>query len=418
MAETLAQPLETERLYPPPVPDLPPPVTEGGQPIDSNPLPPPPEIAPDPGPAPVPPKRRRSPGETNDSPEDPAGTEIRYRDAELLGKSFRIRRSVHEAGTKSIKTWQAAGARIKNALDSPGKALKNFAFKRARNSYQRKLKRQEAAKNQLIKDRRQGSVDKAKDKMDNRAVKVQEHIERMDKRTAAVHENADRRRQEYKDELKNRRQRALARKALREQLRKDGASRSEAKAILAEISSEHIDRVGKVAISTEASKLKLSQAARSKKRAERRHQKTDKKIDKTYDRIVNLERQAKGASEIATEIANVKIPQTRKRIGQLKKRLSSMEENSDARLAVQEDLKNAEAILSRHEANLQYWYNVGKNSRNKGEDKDKKLAELRLQRARHLGQIALADQRVTAKKAVSSSYQKRLEQTLQEVLNN
>ena len=47
--------------------------------------------------------------------------EVQYMNTELLGKSFAVRRSIQEVGTQSIKVWQGLGAKVRNALDAPGK---------------------------------------------------------------------------------------------------------------------------------------------------------------------------------------------------------------------------------------------------------------------------------------------------------
>lgn len=195
--------------------------------------------------------------ESNESPETSElakDNEARYTDAQILGKSFRVRRAVQETGTQSIKAWQGLKAKVHNTIDAPGKIVKQFAYNRAKSSHERREARLKTATNMRLQQKRLIAVEKAKSKLEQRENILNSHTGRMNQRVSLVSENANRRRQEYIDDLKSRKQTALARKAVREQLRQDNATRRETRSILAEIPRYQLDRVGQIAILAETSR--------------------------------------------------------------------------------------------------------------------------------------------------------------------
>jgi len=190
---------------------------------------------------------------TPDSEETSKDNEVRFTDAEILGKSFRVKRAVQETGTQSIKTWQGLKAKVRNAIDTPGKVVKQFAYNRAKNAHQRREARLQAATNERLRQKRLIPAERAKSKLAMRENNLKEHVGRMNERVSTVNENANRRRAEYIDELKSRKEDALARKTVRAQLRQDGATRRETRSIMSEIPRTHLDRIGKLAVLVETS---------------------------------------------------------------------------------------------------------------------------------------------------------------------
>lgn len=196
----------------------------------------------------------------NEASNQPENNEIikdiedRYTDAQILGKSYKVRRAVQETGTQSIKTWQGLKAKIRNTLDTPSKLVKQFAYNRAKSGHERREARLQTATSMRLQQKRLITFEKAKSRLEMRENNLNTHVGRMNQRVSSVNENATRRRQEYIDELKSKKETALARKAVREQLRLEGATRRETRSILSEIPRFQLDRVGQMAVLAETNR--------------------------------------------------------------------------------------------------------------------------------------------------------------------
>jgi hypothetical protein len=354
---------------------------------------------------------------TQTTPEAQKDAEVRYADKELLGRSFRVRRTVQETGTQSIKTWQSVKAKVRNAFDMPGRAVKQFAYNRALKGYDRKNNRLNEATNLRLQQRRQPAVERARNRVNERSKSYAERAGRMEGRTRAVHENANRRRQEYIDELKGRRESALARKAVREQLRGDGASRRETRKIVAEIPSEHMDRVGKVALTSNTSQRKLEKATRVEKRAVRSHRRTERRIESTDTRANDYSKGIESADTVAQNIQDVHLPQAERHVFELKSRLSDVRMDEPSRAQLASELQDAEEELSSYRDELSDWQSYTEAQRQKVGDAKSKLGDLEQVRQRKEGRIATASEHVSGQRETDDLHKTQLDQTVKDVLN-
>lgn len=345
--------------------------------------------------------------------------EARYTDAELLGKSFRVRRTVQEAGTQSIKTWQGIKARVRNAFDAPGKALKQFAHNRAKSSFERKDRRLQKATSARLVSLRQASAEKAKGRLDERANKLHEHVGRMEARTNAVQENANRRRQGYIDELKGRRENGLARKAVRQQLRSEGASRRETRAIIGEkIPAEHLQRVGKVAIVAETSRRKSTEAERGERKAVKSHARTERRIATTNERARNYADHAETTDLRADEITDQDLPFAEQQVADIKAKLETEEADSPVHDLLIAELQESEQKLADLQWQVQYLRDTAVNSRQKVDKSEGRLNELHLKKTRQTRTISYASGRVNSKRHTDNLHKAWLNQEVTIALNS
>jgi hypothetical protein len=282
--------------------------------------------------------------------------EARYTDAQLLGGSFRVRRAVHEVGTQRIKAWQGLKAKVRNVVDTPAKVVKTFAYEKARVGHARKEKRLDTTTNARVLERRQKAVDVAKKHMDYRQEALKKHTATMEGRTKTVAENASQRRAELTAELKSRKENALARKAVRKQLRTEGATRSEARGIAAEMPHEHLDRVAKVAIVAETSTRLSDKAGRVEHKAKKRVERTERNIEKAKARIERHEDKGEAAGEAISKLHDTLLPEAKERLAVLRNELGHAEAGSETAERVHEALLLQQRKIDTYTADLKYWH--------------------------------------------------------------
>jgi hypothetical protein len=238
----------------------------------------------------------------------------RYTDAELLGKSFRVRRTVYEAGTQRVKVWQGMKAKIANVKDMPAKAVKKFAHVMAQRGLARRERRLQKAKDagasERLIERRQSAVNTAEQKANKREKDLHWHSAVMEDRTKTVDIKVRNMREEYTTALKERKHDAVARKAVRKQLRTEGATWRERRALAAEIPRSHLDRVGDAALKAETSKRSQSEAKRLEKWTERQLGHTHRSIRNTEKSIDRHNAKAKDATDRIAEINGVEDAET------------------------------------------------------------------------------------------------------------
>jgi hypothetical protein len=300
----------------------------------------------------------------------------RYTDTELLGKSFRVRRLVQEASTQTIRGWRHIRAKVRNAFDTPGKIVKSFAYRRAENSHTRKSARLENAKSERLLD----IVAKSKATLDRRSQTLSTHTDQMERRFSSVNESADQRRQDYIDQLKVRRQDAVSRKAVREHLRSEGATRSERRRITNELfttlPTENIDKLGKAAIIAETTHRKVERAARTEGRAVSRQRRTRGQIRSTEGRIDTYDQTIYDSDQSAVELSTDILPKAKAHAAQLRDKLASLAPSDVGHEPIMAELQLAEADVSQHERELQHWRDVSHKTRNKANKADGRLGGL------------------------------------------
>lgn len=209
--------------------------------------------------------------------------EVRYTDAEILGKRYPVRRAIHEVGNQRIAAIESVQAKWKNALDTPAKMRLGLSQSVTKGLLDRQLRKLEEvqhlpATNRLRK-RRERKAANAQIRHDRAKNAYNTHTGRMKDRVDAVGKNKEARRSEYIAELRDRREKALARKAMRHELRSQGASRLETRAIIKDIPKEHLDRVGAIAASAATSERLARKAERQVKASTKRETKITQSLE-------------------------------------------------------------------------------------------------------------------------------------------
>lgn len=197
-------------------------------------------------------------------------------DKEILGRSYPVRQMVKEANNQRMKLIEGAKMAWTNLKETPKLLRLNFRNWLADGRVARQNKRYEDAvkktgENSRLAQRRRSKLEAAKKHKESISKDRDKQEETMLARERTVGENAEQRRNENIKELAERAIDAKARKALRHELREQGASRREVREILAGIPDEQKRNVGRAAIEHAiASKdADTASAAASKARAER-----------------------------------------------------------------------------------------------------------------------------------------------------
>ena len=182
---------------------------------------------------------------------DRPDAETLYTDAELLGNNYPVRRMIGEIGTQKVHAVEMIAARLRNISDTPRKLRLQFSQALAERRFNRHKRRVEEVDHlddsSKLKQRRMAKLAKVEAQFQRKTDNYDDHATMMQGRIDTVRHNTAERRNEKISELKTRRDRALGRKALRAELRAQGASHLEAAAVLRQTSAEHINRIGNLA---------------------------------------------------------------------------------------------------------------------------------------------------------------------------
>lgn len=300
--------------------------------------------------------------------------EARYTDAEILGRSYPVRMRILAQGKNSLRAaWEGVVADFHNLRENPGMlkdTLLHAIAKRRHESADRKLQEVKERGSDRLVDRRQRKVDTRQAKMLTRKDKLDERLDRMSRRELSVVDNYNARHYETITHYKQKKERALASKALREQLRTEGAGWRERRAItkevLAGLPKEQMNRLGAAAVNAEVSR----RAGKKQEKVEARH---EKKLSKTQERIASAEgrakqyaREAKHADETVEAIETRDLPEAESKVKELRDELDAMAEDDPSRVYVQTLLQEAEDKVAIYtERELPYWRSVAEKSRQK-----------------------------------------------------
>lgn len=303
--------------------------------------------------------------------------EIRYTDAEILGKRYPVRQAVSELGNQRMRAVEATKAKWHNALDTPAKIRRGLVANLAERRYNRQKARLDEVAHlpdgNRLKERRLAKATRAKDKMDRMQNIYRLHTSAMEQRTRSVGENAEARRAEYTRELKGRREAALARRTLRRELRAQGAGRAETRAILKEIPAEHAQRVGRIAAQAEVSRRSFGQAERQAAKATKHEETLQRNAEQTERKIAQYTEEAENAEAILRKLSGEadpanpsegSLPSKEAHVAQLQAHLDSVPADDPDRMALQvqlEEAKHAVAIVVERE--IPYWQSVASKRR-------------------------------------------------------
>jgi hypothetical protein len=291
--------------------------------------------------------------------------EIRYQDVELLGKRYSVQRVIHENSVQYLqKKQESMVAKYHNALDTPGKWAREFSHSLAESKANRKQAKYDEVAHlsdtNLLKQRRLARLHKAEEQRDQKKLRLDERTDRMTARRQSVVENANKRRQEYISELKDRREQALGRKALRHELRQQGAGWHESRAITKEIIEsmprEHLTRVGELATIAHRSEKVAQKAERGERKLAKQEQTLVTELSTNETRTTQYAQEARDAHRVTAEIHDTHLPAAQQRVAELQAQLSEMTDDDPDREQVLVTLQQAEERVKVYvERELPYW---------------------------------------------------------------
>lgn len=322
----------------------------------------------------------------------------REEDLRLLGNSYRVRRFVSEAGSRRTRAWESAKASTRNSIDTPGKIMRQSLHDRAERKVN-ELKADYQAQRQAIEEsgalgRLSAHRLKRLDKKFNRKIKKWEgklthrkssldaRVNRMNARKEAVAKNYEARRAETMRHLKERKEKALARKSLRRELRGGGASWRETHAIMKEITPSERKRIGETALRARASAHAETQATRSLDVVEKRMTHTEASLRGNLSKLEQVAARAREADS-AIESINGQAAEQRASLINLQEQLGSLAEGTPEYMDMQVAINQLEEkIRIAEERELPYWHSVALESRRETARLMNERASLELQSRR------------------------------------
>lgn len=289
-------------------------------------------------------------------------------DMEILGKHYPVRQMISEIGNQRMRAVESVSASWKNMLDTPGKMRLGLARSIAEGRLSRQQRKADAVSHlsdrNWLKRRRMRKLRKAQERFQRADAKYQGRKDRMAARRENVGKNVEQRRNEYRKELRARREAALGRRALRHELRAQDAGRIEARAVLKDIPKEHLERVGKLAATAYASERKATQAHKQEKTAINRETRTLSAIDDNRRRRGEAASEAKKADGIVEKLETETIPKAKESLQSLRDELEALESDDPARGNLEVQIQEAEDRIAIYEQReVPYWNQVALSNR-------------------------------------------------------
>lgn len=353
--------------------------------------------------------------------------ETRYKDVDLLGRRYSVLRVINENTVQAIQKGQESiSAKYHNTLDTPGLWGRQMAHSLAESSVARKQAKYDEVAHlgdkSFLKKRRLARLQKAERRRDGTKQRLDERTARMEGRTKSVEDNAERRRNEYIAELKSKRDAAMGRKALRHELRGQGAGRLEARSLTKEIVTamprEHLVRVGSLATRAHASERFARKAERSEVKATKREQDITRKISESIARQEQYASEAKQAHETVRDIRDTHLPAAEDRVKALKAELAELPDDDPRREEVATTLQTAEervAIYKQRE--LPYWEATAKKNEQYVIALGKQREDLKQQLVDHKESLAAQSEVSDRTRATAEQHHTAASQEAQRIIN-
>lgn len=318
--------------------------------------------------------------ETPLTPEEQHDAANRFTDAELLGRSYPVRRLVKTIGNERVHAWESAKAGVANAWDTPGKLIRQGLHDRAsrkvdeinaNHKAERDAALQSGVSNRLLQHRL-NRIDKKYNRkkarwngrLDRRKQSLDARVNRMNARTESVKNNHEKRHAETIAFYKAKKEKALARKSLRRELRSQGASWHETFAVMKDIPQSERKRIGEAAIRVHASERSAKSSERSAKQSDRYASSAENALLVNFAKSERLANQAQEADQTIDSITNIHLPEARANLGSLQEQLGQLPDDSPERSALQVKIQEAEEKIKIYEEReLPYWHSVAKKYR-------------------------------------------------------
>ncbi len=330
-----------------------------------------------------PPEEYAAPPEATEqllTPEQQQDAANRFTDAELLGRSYPVRRLVKTIGNERVHAWESAKAGVANAWDTPGKLIRQGLHDRAsrkvdeinaNHKAEREAALQAGVSSRLLQHRL-SRIDKKYNRkkarwggrLDRRKQSLDARVNRMNARTESVKSNHEKRHAETIAFYKAKKEKALARKSLRRELRSQGASWHETFAVMKDIPQSERKRIGEAAIRVHASERSAKSSERSAKQSDRYASSAENSLLANVAKSERLANQAKEADQTIDAITSVHLPEARASLDALQEQLGQLPEDSPERSNLQVKIQETEdKIKVYEERELPYWHSVAKKYR-------------------------------------------------------
>ena len=345
-------------------------------------------------------------------------------DVEILGKHYPVRQMINEIGNQRMRAVESASANWKNMLDTPGKMRLGLARSIAEGRLNRQRRKADAVSHlsdrNLLKRRRMRKLRKAEERFQKADAKYQGRKNRMAARKENVGKNVEQRRNEYRKELRARREAALGRRALRHELRAQDAGRFEARAVLKDVPKEHLDRVGKLAAIAYASERQAARASKQEKATVNQERRTLNAIDDNRRRRGEAAIEAQRASGIVEELKEKTIPQAKERLQSLQDELDNYEGDDDqARIDLQVQIQETEDQIKIYELReLPYWEQVASTNNQRVETLDKNHQTLTTNLDQHTAAKDAARTNTESTRKTADVHRENLTQAVTEATNS
>ena len=286
--------------------------------------------------------------------DNPRSTEQKERDdeqreanVELLGKSFRVRRTIDQGVTKTITGMHDRMASVKNKLSTPKNVYLENRYLSAKEKYERRQKKADNARWRLTQNYHQNRANKLEEKMNGKKDKFDAHTDLMQGRVDHAKNRRDFHEGIHNDKVemyKDRKANAQARKEIRHakrELKNDGKSRIEVARIMSNISPEQRKSIGVAALRLERAQADRSRVSREKSRVQYEQSSNEERIKTNAE---DIQRATLNQQQLSERITSdyAKQGELTSRIDTLKEQLEDPETSEAQRADLEIELGQAQ----------------------------------------------------------------------------
>lgn len=278
----------------------------------------------------------------------------RYTDAEILGRSYAVRRTISSSANHTIRAAETVSTKFRNLFEGPGKLHRRFAHFVAEKRYNRHKARFDAVSHlpegNRLRKRREAKLNRATERFNTTKRALEEKNTRIESRREAVGANFERRKVEYSSELIQRKEKALARREIRRNLKAQGAGRLEGrsitKEILKDVPQERLRRLGRLARTLELSEEAFKDAEYAEKRADGRKTELEGILKQNDQLIISLQQRETTAKSDLEKLQDPTdeegLVAKEEKLKELRSGLDVLPEDDPSREALQTDINNLE----------------------------------------------------------------------------
>lgn len=274
--------------------------------------------------------------------------EVRHSDAELLGQRYRVLRTIKAAGNQRMRAVEAAQATWKNTLDTPKKMRLALRTSLAEGRVARHQKKVDAASEGTWKHQRHlKRLQKVAAKRDAIKNQYDSHTGRMKDRRTSVKDNFERRHTDTIKNLKDRAELSRSHKALRHELKEQGAGFVERRLIVRDAIKNHpkvvLEALGDTSNIANLRAREFKHAERTATKEKQKQSQINTMITNTRERAASHRAQADEAERRIAAIPD-EITKVQEAADAIREQLADLDPKDTSRRALSLDLQNAEAI--------------------------------------------------------------------------